>query len=114
MNNKPEHGKYCVYIIETENGSYYTGCTNNLKRRYNEHSKGRGAKYTRMHKPARVLCSWYGLNNIGEALKVESYVKRQNRRVKELMVSKPQLLAEKYSNYSGKKIKLTHKSGLPE
>ena len=40
-----------VYILETiaNNGrkSYYTGYTNNLYRRWKEHRKGIGAKYTR-------------------------------------------------------------------
>ncbi|MHA1733709.1 MAG: GIY-YIG nuclease family protein [Promethearchaeota archaeon] len=42
---------YWVYILEctdkAERKTYYTGYTNNLFRRFREHSGGRGAKYTR-------------------------------------------------------------------
>lgn len=32
-----------VYILEFRNGTYYTGITNNLERRTNEHRNGRSA-----------------------------------------------------------------------
>ena len=38
-----------VYILECEDGSYYTGWTNDLNRRFAMHCKGKGAKYTRTH-----------------------------------------------------------------
>jgi len=44
-----------VYILELENGKYYVGSTTNRKRRIQEHIKQRGSKWTRAHKPIRVL-----------------------------------------------------------
>jgi putative endonuclease len=46
-----------VYIIETEDGTYYTGVTNNLARRLQEHVSGgpRSAAYLRSHKPKYVV-----------------------------------------------------------
>lgn len=44
-----------VYILELENGKYYVGSTTNRKRRIQQHIKRRGSKWTRMHKPIRVL-----------------------------------------------------------
>lgn len=44
MNNKP---KWVVYILKCSNGSLYTGITNDIARRLNEHKRGAGAKYTR-------------------------------------------------------------------
>jgi len=41
---------YYVYILETtarNRKSYYTGYTNDLYRRWNQHRKGTGAKFTR-------------------------------------------------------------------
>ncbi|MFW9874652.1 MAG: GIY-YIG nuclease family protein [Candidatus Thorarchaeota archaeon] len=42
---------YYVYILETVTTKgkkrYYTGYTNNLYRRWNEHRNGRGAKFSR-------------------------------------------------------------------
>ncbi len=39
--------KWFVYILECNDGSLYTGSTNDLKRRLKEHQKGGGGKYTR-------------------------------------------------------------------
>ena len=44
-----------VYMIRCANGSLYTGCTNNLIRRWHEHRKGNGAKYLRIHEPEMVV-----------------------------------------------------------
>ena len=48
---------YFVYIIETVDGTYYTGMTNNLARRFSEHlsDSACSASYLRMHKPAYVV-----------------------------------------------------------
>ena len=44
-----------VYILELENGKYYVGSTTNRKRRLQEHIKRKGSKWTKEHKPIRVL-----------------------------------------------------------
>jgi putative endonuclease len=46
---------YYVYILLCADGSYYTGYSNNPAQRLLEHVKGRGARYTRMHKPTRMV-----------------------------------------------------------
>ena len=46
---------YYVYIILCEDGTYYTGYSNDPAHRLAEHLKGRGAKYTKMHKPKRIV-----------------------------------------------------------
>ena len=48
---------YFVYIIETEDGTYYTGMTNDIARRFKEHLSGKshGAKYLKIHKPLYVV-----------------------------------------------------------
>ncbi|NHI82901.1 MAG: GIY-YIG nuclease family protein [Candidatus Thorarchaeota archaeon] len=48
---------YFVYIIETEDGTYYTGQTNDLQRRFSEHVSGspKGAAYLRAHKPKYLV-----------------------------------------------------------
>lgn len=43
-----------TYMLECDDGSYYTGWTNNLKKRYHAHCSGRGARYTKMHPPVRI------------------------------------------------------------
>ncbi len=45
---------YC-YILECADGSYYTGWTTDPERRARQHNLGRGARYTRMHRPVRLV-----------------------------------------------------------
>ena len=47
--------KSTVYVLECEGGKYYVGSTQNFQRRLSEHKRGRGSKWTRRHKPVRVL-----------------------------------------------------------
>lgn len=44
-----------VYILECSDGSYYTGWTNNIEKRVNEHNNGTGAKYTRGRGPVKLI-----------------------------------------------------------
>lgn len=44
-----------VYMIECEDGSIYTGIAVDVQARFSAHASGRGAKYTRAHKPVRLL-----------------------------------------------------------
>jgi putative endonuclease len=45
---------YC-YILECADGTYYTGWTVDPQRREKQHNNGTGAKYTRMHRPVRLV-----------------------------------------------------------
>ena len=45
---------FYVYILLCRDGSFYTGYTKNLDERTKLHESGKGARYTRMHKPKRV------------------------------------------------------------
>lgn len=73
---------YFVYIIETEDGTYYTGQTNDLFRRFSEHISGtkNGAAYLRSHKP-RYLVYLEECDSRGDALRRERQIQR-NRRLK--------------------------------
>jgi len=44
-----------VYMLLCRDGSYYTGYTKNLESRVEWHKQGRGAKYTRMKRPDRLV-----------------------------------------------------------
>jgi putative endonuclease len=44
-----------VYLLLCDDGSYYTGYTNDVASRFERHRKGRGARYTRMHRPKAVV-----------------------------------------------------------
>ncbi|NDV11338.1 GIY-YIG nuclease family protein [Crenobacter sp. HX-7-9] len=44
-----------LYVLECRGGSLYTGVALDVARRFSEHQRGRGARYTRSHPPERVL-----------------------------------------------------------
>ena len=44
-----------VYILECADGTYYTGWTTDPARRLKEHNAGRGARYTRMRRPVKLV-----------------------------------------------------------
>ena len=46
--------QFYVYILLCVDGSFYTGYTKNIDKRAKLHENGKGARYTRMHKPKRV------------------------------------------------------------
>ncbi len=46
---------YYVYIILCEGNSLYTGYTKNLDSRIRLHKKGKAARYTKMHRPKRLV-----------------------------------------------------------
>lgn len=46
-----------AYILLCQDKSLYCGSTNNLEKRFAEHVSGRGGRYTRSHKPTRIVYS---------------------------------------------------------
>jgi putative endonuclease len=70
--------KYYVYILECNDGSLYTGSTNDLERRLKQHNDGKGAKYTRGRTPV-VLVFNISLATKSLALKEELRIKKLNR-----------------------------------
>lgn len=45
---------YC-YILECADGTYYTGWTTDPERRVEQHNKGAGARYTKIHRPVKLV-----------------------------------------------------------
>ena len=69
---------YTVYILQTADGTLYTGMTNDLPRRLAAHNAGRGAKYTRSHPPLAVVYREECADK-GAALRREAAVKKLPR-----------------------------------
>lgn len=46
---------YFVYLIECSDRSIYTGITNDLKRRFEQHKNGKGGHYTSTKKVSKIL-----------------------------------------------------------
>jgi putative endonuclease len=49
--NKP----WFLYLIECQDHSIYTGITVNVEKRYAAHVNGKGARYTRIRPPVKLL-----------------------------------------------------------
>jgi len=116
-------------MIECENGSYYTGFSVNLARRYQSHLAGTsGARYIAAFKARSLVCCWEVYGTKSESLKIEAYIKKMNRAFKEKIAAAPELMEiiarERYgitiasrdtaaieadaAAYSGKKTKTLH------
>jgi putative endonuclease len=64
-----------VYVVLCEDGSLYTGVTKDVDARMKLHVKGRGARYTRMHRPDKlVYVEEFGSRS--EAMRTERRIKR--------------------------------------
>ncbi|OGH39149.1 MAG: hypothetical protein A3B44_01870 [Candidatus Levybacteria bacterium RIFCSPLOWO2_01_FULL_38_21] len=70
-----------VYILLCENGNLYTGSSNNPQKRFIYHRDGKGGRYTRSHKPIKLLYTEQ-LQTKTDALKRESQIKGWSREKK--------------------------------
>ena len=68
-------GVWFVYLLLCESGRVYTGVTPALDRRIATHIKGRGALFTKINRPTRLLAA-KPFPSQNEALKVEKQVKK--------------------------------------
>lgn len=86
---------YWVYILKCINGSYYTGFTTDLIRRFNEHLSGTGkCKYTRSFKPIEMAQSWKINGDKSTAMKIEKFIKKFSKKEKEQLILCPEFLSK--------------------
>lgn len=76
--NATDADDWVVYMIRSDDGCLYTGITNNLERRWQQHSSGRGAKFFRGRKPEAVVFVEPGHNRVS-ALRREAAIKKLQR-----------------------------------
>jgi putative endonuclease len=72
---------FFVYMLRCRDGSLYTGITNDLKKRMEQHSRGRGSKYVRARRPFRLVYT-EDAGDKSSALKREIEIKRLSRQEK--------------------------------
>lgn len=84
MNEALSTKRWCVYLIECENGAYYCGVTTDVQRRWQQHVSGKGAKYTRAQRPVRMKLLQGALSQ-REALQQEYRIKQLQRSDKEML-----------------------------
>lgn len=80
---------YYTYIILCEDNSLYTGITNNLERRMEEHFEQtkKCAKYTLHHKVKKIEIVWSSPNR-KTASKLEYHIKKLTKIEKESLIKK--------------------------
>ena len=76
---------YYCYIVECANGTYYTGWTTDPVRRTQQHNLGRGAKYTRQHRPVQLVYVEPQPDR-GQAQRREFAIKKLNRLQKQKLI----------------------------
>lgn len=77
---------WSLYILRCGDGSFYTGVTTDIDRRFREHQAGRAARYTRTHQPV-ALVHREECGTRSQALSRECAVKALGRKGKEALVA---------------------------
>jgi len=72
---------YYVYLIQCNDGSIYTGITNDLERRFGEHKNKKGGNYTQSHTVKKIMYT-EEYQTRSEALKREAKIKSWRREKK--------------------------------
>jgi len=73
--------KWHVYIIECKNKSLYTGITTDLQRRFSEHKRGAGCRFS-AYNPAKKLVYSETFKTRSKAAKREAEIKSWSRQKK--------------------------------
>lgn len=74
-----------VYILKCNDGTLYTGITNDLDKRVSSHNKGTGAKYTKTRLPVVVVYHEEATDR-SEASKREYQIKKLSKLAKENLI----------------------------
>lgn len=76
-----QHQGNYTYIVKCSDETLYTGWTNNLKKRLEEHNSGKGAKYTKNRRPVELVY-FEEYDTKQEAMKREYAIKQLSRQKK--------------------------------
>ncbi|MEP1151230.1 MAG: GIY-YIG nuclease family protein [Balneola sp.] len=74
-----------VYIIRCYDNSLYTGSTNNVIRRWDQHKRGEGAKYLKANTPKEMVYVEH-FDNRSLACKREYEIKQFSKKKKEALI----------------------------
>ncbi|MFM9839051.1 MAG: GIY-YIG nuclease family protein [Cyclobacteriaceae bacterium] len=76
---------YFVYIVECSDKLYYTGVTNDLDRRLEEHNEGINPKAFTFKRRPVILRYWLRFTDINQAIDWEKQLKGWSRKKKEAL-----------------------------
>jgi predicted GIY-YIG superfamily endonuclease len=85
MGEAEKANPWFVYILRCADSSLYTGITNDLNRRLEQHNAGTASRYTRSRLPV-VLVYQEECTTKGKALKRELAIKSLSRKAKEALI----------------------------
>lgn len=75
-----------MYVLECSDGSYYTGSTNNLELRMNQHQNGAGANHTKKRLPVKLVY-FEEFDSVEQAFYREKQVQGWNKKKKEALIN---------------------------
>jgi len=78
-----------MYILLCSNGLYYTGSTNDLDRRLEQHKNGEGANFTKKYLPVKLVY-YEEYDRIDDAFYREKQVQGWRRKKKEALINAEQ------------------------
>jgi len=78
--------EWSVYILSCEDGSLYTGVAKDAQARFEQHRLGKGAAYTRSHRPVDLVYQKKGLTRV-QALVREAEIKYLPRSRKDSLIT---------------------------
>lgn len=94
IEERKEHMRkmYYVYMLRCEDNSIYTGITNNIENRMEEHfgKDKKAAKYTKSHTPQKLEIVWQ-TENKSLASKLEYHIKTLIKKQKEQLIKNKNL-----------------------
>lgn len=93
--------RYCVYILECSDKSFYTGVTSNLEQRFHLHQSGKYEGYTSTRLPVQLV--WFQeFSDVTDAIKTEKQIKGWSRAKKKALIEndweKVSFLSMRYSS----------------
>ncbi len=86
-----------VYILTCGDNSMYVGMTKDIVRRYAQHiTKTAKCKYTRRKDkhPLKLSVCWKVFGSRGDAIKVEMFIKKHTRKIKNEFLEQPHRLKD--------------------
>ena len=76
---------FYVYILLCVDGTFYTGYTKDVQERSRQHENGKGARYTKTHKPKQVAYVEQ-FESRSQAMKREKAIKKLSHKQKQDLI----------------------------
>ncbi|MEE5992935.1 MAG: GIY-YIG nuclease family protein [Oscillospiraceae bacterium] len=86
-----------TYMVQCADGSFYTGWTNDIKKRISAHNSGKGAKYTRCRRPVKLVYV-EAFPTKSQAMQREYQIKRLSHQEKAVLLASPLNLIHQFMN----------------